>query len=62
MAPQGQKITGFAGFSRYPAGLVYWGKGYKSMAYVTGDHTPSPKPPSRLGFSRCPTINGLRYL
>ena len=39
--------TSFASFSRYPAGLVYWGKGYKSMAYVTADDVPSPKPPSR---------------
>ncbi len=37
---------------RCPAGLVYWGKGYKSMAYVTGDHAPSPKPPSHCHFSR----------
>ena len=36
-----------AGFSRYPAGLVYWGKGYKSTAYDTADNAPSPKPPSR---------------
>ena len=39
--------TSPAGFSRCPAGLVYWGKGYKSTAYDTSDHVPSPKPPSR---------------
>ena len=36
--------TSYAGFSRYPAGLVYLGKGYKSTAYVTDDHIPSPIP------------------
>ncbi len=33
-----------ASFPRCPAELVYWGKGYKSVAYVTGNHAPSPKP------------------
>ena len=31
-------------------------KGYRSMAYVMGDRTPSPKPPSRWGFSMCPRL------
>ncbi len=48
------KKRGRTGFPRYPAGLFYWRKDYKSIAYVTGKHISSAKPPSRSRFFGVP--------
>ncbi len=37
--------TSFASFPRYPAGLVYWGKGYKSNDLRYKQSCPFPQPP-----------------
>ncbi len=48
--------TSFGSFSRHHAGLVYWGKGYESLAYVTGGGAPCPTPHLIQGFSRFPYV------